>query len=91
MAALQDFGFNLPELSPAIFLKADQIIRMGVPPVRIEIATSVSGVDFAECYAACVVDVLDEVEVNVISLEHLKVNKKATGRHKDLDDLDNLP
>jgi len=35
--------------------------------------------------------VLDEVEVNVIDLAHLKINKKAAGRHKDLDDLENLP
>lgn len=89
-AALKEFGFNLPELSPELFLKEGQIIRMGVPPVRIEIATTISGVDFSECYTARVVDVLDEVEVNLISLAHLKVNKKAAGRHKDLNDLENL-
>lgn len=91
VAALQEFGFDLPQLSPELFLKEGQIIRMGVPPVRIEIATTISGVDFAECYAARVVDVLDEVEVNLISLPHLKINKKAAGRHKDLNDLENLP
>jgi hypothetical protein len=91
VAALKAFGFDLPELSPALFLKEGQIIRMGVPPLRIEIATSISGVRFDVCYAARVIDILDEVEVNVISLPHLKVNKKAAGRHKDLDDLENLP
>ena len=91
VAALKEFGFDLPGLSPALFLKEGQIIRMGVPPVRIEIATTISGVDFAECYAARVVDLLDEVEVNVISLAHLKTNKRAAGRYKDLNDLENLP
>jgi hypothetical protein len=91
VAALKAFGFDLPELSPALFLKEGQIIRMGVPPLRIEIATSISGVHFEECYVARVIDILDEVEVNLISLPHLKVNKKAAGRHKDLDDLENLP
>ena len=91
VTALREFGFDLPDLSPGIFLKEDQNIRMGVPPVRIEIATGISGVSFAECYASRVVDLLDEVEVNVISLAHLKANKKAAGRHKDLDDLENLP
>jgi len=91
VAALKEFGFDLPELSPELFLKEGQIIRMGVPPVRIEIATAISGVNFAECYAARVVDVLDEIEVNLISLEHLKANKKAAGRYKDLNDLENLP
>ncbi len=91
VAALQEFGFDLPGLSSGLFLKEGQIIRMGVPPVRIEIATGISGVSFGECYAARVIDVLDEVEVNLISLAHLKVNKRAAGRHRDLDDLEHLP
>ena len=64
---------------------------MGYPPVRIEVATGISGVNFDECYAERVTDTLDGVEVNIISLRHLKLNKKASGRHKDLADLDNLP
>jgi hypothetical protein len=91
VVALKAFGFDLPELSAALFLKEGQIIRMGVPPLRIEIATSISGVCFEECYAARVIDILDEVEVNLISLTHLKANKKAVGRYKDLNDLENLP
>ena len=91
VAALKDFGFDLPELSTELFQKEGQIIRMGVPPVRIEIATTISGVGFEECFAARVVDELDGVEVNIIDLTHLKINKKAAGRHKDLDDLENLP
>lgn len=91
VAVLQAFGFDVPELSVDLFLKENQIIRMGMPPVRIEMVTTISGVRFAECYADRVVDVLDGVEVNLISLKHLRVNKKASGRHKDLDDLENLP
>ncbi len=91
VAVLKEFGFDLPKLSVDLFLTQGQIIRMGVPPVRIEIATSISGVNFAECYAARVIDVLDDVEVNLIDLAHLKMNKKAAGRHKDLNDLENLP
>jgi len=64
---------------------------MGVPPLRIEIATSISGVRSEECYVAWAIDILDEVEVNLISLPHLKANKKAAGRYKDLNDLENLP
>jgi len=88
---LKEFGFDFPELSPELFLKEWQIIRMGVPPIRIEIATTVSGVNFNECYAERVVDTLDGVEVNLISLKHLKLNKKTCGRHRDLADLENLP
>ncbi len=91
VTTLRKFGFDVPELSADLFLKADQIVRMGVPPVRLEITTTISGVDFVTCYAARVVDVLDGVEVNLINLEHLKINKKASGRYKDLNDLENLP
>jgi len=91
VTVLKEFGFSPPELSPQLFLKDWQIIRLGVPPVRIELATTVSGVNFAECYAQRVVDLLDGVKVNLISLQHLKLNKKAAGRHQDLADLENLP
>ena len=91
VAVLKEFGFDLPELSPQLFLKEWQIIRLGVPPVRIELATTVSGVNFNECYAERIADMLDGVKVNLISLRHLKINKKASGRHQDLADLENLP
>jgi hypothetical protein len=74
-----------------LFLRPWQIIRLGVPPVRIEICTTISGVDFAECYADRVEDTLDGVSVDLIGLAHLKTNKKASGRHQDLADLDQLP
>jgi len=91
VAVLKEFGFDPPELSPELFLKEWQIIRLGVPPVRIEIATTISGVNFSECYADRVSDILDGVEVNLISLKHIKANKQASGRHQDLADLENLP
>ena len=91
VAALKEFGFNLPDLSPELFLKEWQVIRLGVPPVRIEIATTISGVNFSECYAEKVLGELDGEQVKLIGLKHLKINKKASGRHQDLADLENLP
>lgn len=91
VAALKEFGFDLPDLSPHIFTKKDQVIRMGMPPVMIEIWTSVTGLQFKDSFQLRIKDVLDEVDVNLINLPHLKKNKKAVGRHKDLDDLENLP
>ena len=91
VAVLREFGFDVPGLSPELFLKEGQIIRMGEPPLRIEIATTISGVAFNECFAERKVEVFDDVPVNLISLKHLKVNKKARGRYKDLNDLENLP
>jgi predicted nucleotidyltransferase len=88
---LREFGFNLPELEPALFLKENSIIRMGIPPMRLEISTGISGVEFEECYESRIVDTIDGMQVNIIDLQHLKINKKAAGRLKDLADLENLP
>lgn len=88
--ALNEFGFSSPELKK-LLLKKFQIIRMGVPPFRLEVSTYIDGVDFDECFAGREIVDLDGVPTNLISLKHLKINKKASGRHKDLNDLENLP
>jgi hypothetical protein len=88
---MQAFGFSVPGLSKELFLEQEKIIRMGVPPMRIEVLTSISGVIFDECYAARIVGEMDGVQVNLIDLDHLKQNKKASGRYKDLSDLEHLP
>lgn len=67
------------------------VIRMGVPPIRIEILTSISGVEFSDCYKSRVTDVIDGVEVNFINISDLKKNKQAANIHRDLNDLENLP
>lgn len=64
---------------------------MGVSPVKIDVTTTISGVDFQEYYAARQIEILDGISVNLISLPHLKANKRASGRLKDLNDLENLP
>jgi hypothetical protein len=66
-------------------------VRIGVPPMRIEVLTTISGVQFAACYAERISVVIDGVDVNLISLQHLKINKQASGRYKGLDDLEHLP
>ncbi len=91
VAALQGFGFGVPELSADLFVKAGSVVRMGVPPLRIEILTTIAGVAFEECYRQRTRDVIDEVEIHLISLSDLKANKRAVGRLKDLNDLENLP
>lgn len=90
-AAVREFGFDIPELRRELFLEPDRVIRMGEPPIRIEILTTLSGVDFAECYAARELAVVEDLRVNVIALDHLKENKKAAGRYQDLSDLEHLP
>lgn len=91
VTVLKEFGFeNDPEIRPELFLQERKIIRMGVPPMRLEISTSISGVDFDECFRNRIIDQLDGVEVNLIDLENLKKNKQASGRPKDLTDLKKL-
>ena len=90
VSVLQLFGFSVPELSDDLFLQKDKIIRMGVPPMRIEILTSISGVAFEECYTNRIVDKIDGIPVNLIALEQLRQNKRASGRYKDLNDLEHL-
>ncbi len=88
---LKEFGFDHPDLTSELFLQANKIIRMGHPPMRLEITTGISGVEFEECYASRIMDKLDGVDVNIIDLPHLKTNKRAAGRLKALADLENLP
>ena len=89
--SLRKFGFDVPELDPSLFLKPDSIVRMGVPPLRIELSTTISGVAFADCYKTRVTEVIDGIPVSIISLSALKANNKACGRHQDLADLERLP
>lgn len=91
VAVLRAFGFDTSELSADVFLQDQDVVRLGKPPMCIKIMTTISGVNFDECYAERTVDMIDGVEVNFIGLKHLKINKKASGRYKDLNDLENLP
>lgn len=88
---LTDFGFGTGELSVEFFTQEKSIVAMGVEPVKIEIVNFISGVDFEDAYKNKVVGILDECEISIIGLQHLKINKRASGRYKDLDDLENLP
>jgi len=87
---LLDFGMPEEEVSNEMFLDKDKVIRMGMPPVRIEVITGASGVDFSDCYSRRELIDIDGIPVNFISLEDLKANKKACARHKDLEDLEHL-
>ena len=88
--ALKEFGFNTPQLKKELFLEKEKNIRMGNPPLRIEILTSIDGVEFTECYRNKNTVTIDGIGMNFISLEDLKKNKKASGRYQDLADIENL-
>jgi len=87
---LKEFGFDVPDLSSDLFLERDRIVRMGVEPVRIEVTTTIDGVEFDDCYGRRIESVVDGVPTSVIDLRDLKTNKRASGRPQDLVDVDEL-
>lgn len=91
MGVLSEFGMSSSELTPAVFLKPGNIVRMGLPPVRIEVLNETDGVEFAECAARAATATIDGVLVRLISLRDLRATKRASGRYKDLDELEHLP
>jgi len=88
---LKEFGFDVPELSKEKFLKEDQVFRLGTPPFRIEVLTTISGVSFQECFSRKIQVSIDGILVKMISLPDLKQNKQVADRDQDRRDLKNLP
>ena len=88
---LASLGSPAQASPPACFFPRITSFVWGKIPIRIEILTSISGVDFATCYAEREMIQMEEVAVPVISLARLRENKAASGRAKDLADLENLP
>jgi predicted nucleotidyltransferase len=91
ISALRAFGFETTSLTQQLFVSLESLVRFGVPPFRIEIMTAIDGVQFDACHRRAVHFNVDGMSVPVISLADLKINKRAAGRHKDLNDLENLP
>jgi hypothetical protein len=84
------FGYSPQSVNSEIFLDPNRVIRIGVPPVCIDVITTVSGGEFASCYERRNQQAISGTPVNLIALDDLKKNKKASGRPKDIDDLENL-
>jgi predicted nucleotidyltransferase len=89
LMALKDFGFGSLGLSTHDFTP-DSVIQLGQPPRRIDLMTTIDGVDFDRCYARRETVELAGLRLNIIGLEDFKANKRATGRLKDLADLEGL-
>ncbi|MEO6695603.1 MAG: nucleotidyltransferase [Ignavibacteria bacterium] len=85
-----DFGFPSDELTVKDFTSKDLIFQMGYPPVRIDVLTSIEALNFEECFLKKEIKNFDDLAISFLSLEDLKINKKAVGRKKDLADLEVL-
>jgi Nucleotidyl transferase of unknown function (DUF2204) len=89
LGALQDFGFGSLGLGVADFA-AETVVRLVQSPRRIDLLTSIDGVDLDACFPRREIVELDGVRMNIIGLEDFKANKRASGRLKDLADLESL-
>ena len=87
---LVQFSFASLGLSAADFIEADQIIQLGHPPNRIDLLTSITGVEFEDAWDGRVAGSLHGVPVSFISRQCLIQNKRATGRTRDIADLEAL-
>jgi predicted nucleotidyltransferase len=90
LQALNDFGFGEVGLKAEDFLVPGYVIQLGYPPNRIDLLTSMKGVEFAACYASRIKISVEGVEMCFIDLENLKRNKRAASRLQDLADVENL-
>lgn len=88
--ALEEFGYSKKDQSLAVLLQFGKILRMGFPPFRLEVSTEIDGVTFDECYANHVVVKVDDISITLIGYEDLLTNKRASGRLKDLLDVEEL-
>ena len=86
------FGMPMFDMTEQNFLKNPKldVFTFGRPPSSIDLMTSVKGMDFEECYKNTIFFAEDGLQIRTIHFNNLIAAKKASGRHKDMDDLENL-
>ena len=90
MSALKDFGFGPVGLTAADFEKPNNIIQLGVPPVRVDIINSLTGVSWESAFENRIEGKYGDIQVYYIGREQFIFNKRAMGRKKDLADIEAL-
>jgi predicted nucleotidyltransferase len=90
VAALTEFGFGSSGISVELFTRDRNVVRMGVPPGKIEILNYLEGPGFDAAYERRKTVEVENISINVIGLEDLCANKSAVGRPQDLVDVDKL-
>jgi len=89
-AALAEFGFGSAGLNPEDFTAPERVVQLGVPPIRVDILTSITGVSWQEAFSGKAPGTYGGVPVHYIGREQLVINKRALGRKRDLADLEAL-
>jgi hypothetical protein len=88
--AIADFGLKVEADGPGVWLGPGQVFQMGVAPYRIDVLTSISGVTFEEAWETRVHRSFGGQDVAFIAKDLLIKNKRASGRKKDLADVEEL-
>jgi predicted nucleotidyltransferase len=90
--ALAEFGLPIEAVPKEKFFSEQyDVFSIGLPPRAIELMTVVKGVDFSDAFQSSTVEQIDDIQIRVIHLKNLIQAKKAAGRYKDLNDIENLP
>ena len=90
LSVLDEFGFGSLNFSESDFTSPDNVVQLGVPPVRVDIMTSLTGVSWEKAQAGKIRGSYGNTVVSFISKKDLIANKKALGRNKDLADIEAL-
>jgi len=90
LKALDKFGFGSVDLMEADFEKPENVIQLGVPPVRVDIITSLTGVSWEDACAGRIQGKYGDITVYYIGRKQFISNKRAVARKKDLADMEAL-
>lgn len=90
LAALAEFGFASMGLSAGDFANPDQVVQLGLPPVRVDLMTSLTGVSWEEAAGSKMAGSYGNIPVYYIGREQFIANKRATDRKRDWADLEAL-
>jgi hypothetical protein len=88
--ALAQFGAPLERLTQQDFAEPDQVIQLGVAPIRIDILTDVEGITFEQAWPNRSIAQYGNVLVSIVSRDDFIKNKRAVGRLRDLADIESL-
>ena len=91
MLAPSEFGFGDVGLTQQDFELRENVVQLGYPPFRIDLLTDIDGVDFDAAWPNRETTIHDGLAIEFVALADLKANKRASGRPRDIDDLEQLP
>ncbi len=90
ISAMDEFGFGSLDLTKDDFISTGYVVQLGQPPARIDLLTSLTGVEFEACWENRLTLEDDGLILPVIALNDLITNKKVLGRYQDLADIEEL-